>query len=93
MQMIILIGTYECGYEGKCLATGQAECAGHGHIEIRNAAQPFSWRRPAWASLEFVVTPPKGATETLRWAVAQLDANLRAHTLPADEDDYAELLG
>lgn len=92
MHMVIDIGTYHCGAD-KCHVTGGTPGTGHAHIEVRNANLPHWTRRPAWASLSYDRAPMKSATETLRWALAQLDANLRAGTLEATEDDYADLLG
>jgi hypothetical protein len=93
MHMIIEVSSFACGAKGECLHRGGPEQSGHAFIEVRDATKPMWARRPPWASLEFTRTPFTSATEALRFAVAQLDANLRAQTLDATDDDYAELLG
>lgn len=88
MHLIIDIGTYECA-DGRCHVTGGPPGRGHAHIEIRDAGKPHYSRRPAWASLSYDLAPTQSATETLRWAVAQLAANLQAPTpWPGDEEPH-----
>ena len=91
-MMIIEVGSYECGRD-HCHHTGGKPVAGHAHISVRNGAQAYAFKRPSWASLEYDREPFKSATEALRWAIAQLDANMRAGAWSADEDDFAELVG
>lgn len=92
MRMTIVIGTHECG-PSQCRIDGGPDHVGHGRISISHSAQTASTRGEPWAELSFFVTPPHGPVATLKWAVRQLDTNLRAKTFPATDDDLIELMG
>lgn len=89
MHMVISIHAFQCcegppgqPADAKCWHEERRPHAGHCSIYVRNASLPWYMSRPAWAELYAEMPPPKGATETLRWAVSTLAEQLAGTPRP-----------